>query len=369
MQFLRTLFLALVRPRHSVVTDPKVVVLYAGVSNVGDVVCITPAITAIKARFPDAKIHVIGKGKFDLVLKDHPAITGLHREQKTIEENAALIRGLSPSVAISFFRGYPELAALVHAGVPSIAAYIMKNGFRQEESRAYTILARLVYAVPYTPGEYVLETNNKLLGVMGIEKAPSAPTLGWTKEDEEIVLAQLKQLGVTQGTLIGIAPGGATAYRSWKPERFAVLADYMVEKHNLRPAFIGAGPDAAVVEEVLVHMKYKDRAVSFVNQSIGEMKALMPHLRMLVTNDSAPAQFARAFSVPVIVLAGPTDEREHHYSDRTNRIVVSPNRGAFQTGSANWLSVDRAKAEAQMDGIAVPTVIAVFDDLYKTLTM
>lgn len=364
LDFLRTFLAVLVWPRHRVVTAPRRALIYIATANVGDVICATPLLSAIKKQYPECEVLVVGRGKAGVILKDHPDVDRYYAEGKSITETATLIRTLSVDVGVMPLWGFPELAALILGGVPSIAAFNSPLNQGGDVSRMYRWLTPFVYSVPFVPGSYVLTQYLSLLGVMSIQSADAHPSLGYTAEDQVSVRNMLTASGWHEGDVtLMIAPGSGNAYRVWPAERFAALADYAADRHNAWIMLTGFGKDQDYVDVIMRTMRHSDRVLNVMNQPIPEMKATMPLVTAVLANDSAPIQFARAFDVPVIVFAGPTDEREHHFRDATNRILVSPSRGNFQTGAARWTGVDDTVAKEQMAGITLDMAERELSDL------
>jgi len=107
--------------------------------------------------------------------------------------------------------------------------------------------------------------------------------------------------------LVVISPGAKYgASKCWMPERFAAVADRMVEHHNAN-VIITCGPG----EERIAHNISREmRRDGFVFDgpilTLGQLKSLIRRCDLLLCNDAGPRHFAKAFGVPVVTVFGPT---------------------------------------------------------------
>ena len=71
-----------------------------------------------------------------------------------------------------------------------------------------------------------------------------------------------------------------------------------------------AGPgEEGVQEEIVSRMKSSPLAPAPKELPLDVLKGVVKRLALLVTNDTGPRQYASAFSIPSVVLMGPTDPR------------------------------------------------------------
>jgi len=145
-------------------------------------------------------------------------------------------------------------------------------------------------------------------------------------ENERVFIDNLlKKNGVnTAGKVVVFHVGGGWASRRWLPEKFAELADKLVEQYKIIPVFVGGEvggkAEVGLVESVIALMKTK--ALDFANMlTLKQYSALLKRSVMFIGNEAGPMHIAGALGVPVVAIIGPTDPgRTGPYGDKN--IVV-----------------------------------------------
>lgn len=107
-----------------------------------------------------------------------------------------------------------------------------------------------------------------------------------------------------------INPGAAFgSAKCWPPERFAEVANRLHKDAGLR-SFVVYGPGEEQIAIRIAQFAKRD-AVAVPSQmvSLGVLKGILQRCEVLVTNDTGPRHFARAFGKPVVTIFGSTDPR------------------------------------------------------------
>jgi heptosyltransferase-2 len=75
-----------------------------------------------------------------------------------------------------------------------------------------------------------------------------------------------------------------------------------------------APSERAIAREVASRMTQRSLVIESPEVTLGELKALVAHASLLLTNDTGPRSIAVALGRPAVVLMGPTDPRHtaHH---------------------------------------------------------
>ena len=92
-------------------------------------------------------------------------------------------------------------------------------------------------------------------------------------------------------------------FRNWVAERYAILADYAIDKYNMQ-VILSGGPakiEVDMANEILSHMKHS--ALNLVAMdTLEQLVGLLSRATLVVSPDSGPAHLANALGVPVIGL-------------------------------------------------------------------
>jgi heptosyltransferase-2 len=155
-----------------------------------------------------------------------------------------------------------------------------------------------------------LRDEDALLARAGIAPDTDPPRISPSPE----TVSRMRRLLETEQLLdpatgygpILLAPGGAFGpTKRWPAERFAFLADALMDRG--RRAAILIGPGEVELGRLVAHRARHRIGVVGGDLDTGELAALLSLAGLLVGNDSGPAHVAAAVGTPVIVFFGPTD--------------------------------------------------------------
>ena len=287
-------------PRFSI---PPPSIVAALVPNwLGDAAMCTPALRALRRRFPEARITALGRPGSIALLEDSPFI----------DDTAAVARGGGP---LEWFRARgawpharPDLAVVFpHSARAAMTARVL--GARhiagyERGGRSWLLHHRLPphrenghIAPVYMAREYL-----ELVEALGAEDDGRGLELGVNPEADAAVAPLL----AGEGPLVGIAPGAAYGpSKRWLPERYAAVADLLRERVNARPPLLTGPGEEDTRDAVLAASRHGLQLLEGPG-SIARLKAAISRLDLLIGNDSGPRHIAVAFGVPVVCIMGPT---------------------------------------------------------------
>jgi len=121
-------------------------------------------------------------------------------------------------------------------------------------------------------------------------------------------LALLRAMGIRGNCpLVALCPGSINSRaKRWPAERYAALADSLIEKLNAEVLLIGSPDELDVSLEVSRGMR--NRVVMLTGKTdLAQVAAVLSSVDLLVTNDTGPAHIAAALGKPTLVIFGPTN--------------------------------------------------------------
>jgi heptosyltransferase-2 len=296
-------------------------------SWVGDVVLATPAIDAIRKRFPQA--HIVG------VMK--PGLAEILAGSPWLDEeaywtapagNATAKRGLW-SLAVRLRHEPIDLAVLFPN---SLRAALLGRLAGARRRVGYAREGRSPLLTDRIPPERengafkpvpVLDYYNRLAEHAGTAPPAKLPTLFTTADEEARLEAFVQRAGVRRDRpWVVLNPGGQYgAAKLWMPQRYAAVADALREKLGAE-VFINVGPqETAIAQEVLAAARGKLHSLADSGLRLGGLKALVRRAALMITNDTGPRHFAIAFGVPLVTIFGPTHTEWTQTMYRKERIV------------------------------------------------
>jgi heptosyltransferase-2 len=277
---------------------------------VGDAVMCIPTLEAIRAHWPDAEISILAR----------PWVADLYRGQPFANQIIPLDASVrSPfateNIARELRREHFDCALLLQnafsaawltwrAGIPERIGYA-----RDARRLLLTRAVRVSRAgeIPAHESYYYLE----LLRRIGwLDKLPAITQIALhvAPGASEAAESSLQKAGVPSGSLrIALAPGAAYgAAKCWLPERFAAVADRLVDEFNADVVLFGTPSEVEVSREIAARMRHQP--ITLVGQTpIGELPALFSRCQLFIGNDSGAMHVAAAVGVPVVGVFGSTD--------------------------------------------------------------
>lgn len=287
-------------------------ILIRGVNWVGDAMMTTPAIAGIRQTFPRAKISLLVKPRVAGVFAGSP-----HIDEILLYEQNGRHGGLS-----GLFRLAQELRRS-HFDL----AILLQNAF---EAALLAFLARIPHRIGYnTQGRGLLLTtmvvqNRSTRELHHVDYYQTLlRTLGWVVGKRELLLYLSHGVEERAKALLGeegmhpeealIAFNSGSTYGSakrWPVDRYAKLADRLIENRGVRVLLIGAQADGAVAKAVRSAARHPERVVDLTGRTdIHLLAAVLKRCAVFVTNDTGAMHVGAAVSVPVVAIFGPTDPK------------------------------------------------------------
>ena len=345
--------------------------LVVQLAKMGDMVCTTPVFAAIKKKYPECEVYVLGDSVNEKLLEGNPDVDGYFVYNKNFLDTLKSLRKKKFDFAC-LTGPSPELLSLLYlTGTPSIAAPIVKLGFCPHQTRAYNILRNFVITPPHYMGRYAPREYLRLLEPIGIFTDDTNKRLFFSSSAENAVSEFLRRESINLGKdfVAGIAPGtGKNKIKLWGREKFARVAEHIFRTYQAKIVILGSADDKKEVEEM---MSFLDPATRVINTcdlfNIDEFKSLISNFSLLIAVDTGPIYIAEAFGVPTIDIVGPMDEREQPPVGPRHLIVKSPVRRAPAIHVMNNRIYDRVEALKQADAITPEMVISAADKLIAKL--
>ncbi|MCK4850013.1 MAG: lipopolysaccharide heptosyltransferase II [Phycisphaerae bacterium] len=281
-------------------------------SWLGDTVMATPALRALRRQFPHAHITYLGRPGSLALLADAPWADSAIQ--------APLPHGLS--YGAQFFRSAKELArhhfdsavlmpnSFGSALMATLAKIERRIGY-DRDGRGMLLTDRLLPAKEngrFVPGP-MIRYYLALAGYLGASQLDTTMELFTCPDDERAIESLFDQWNIdsAKGILLVHPGGGFGPSKRWPAQKYAQVADALVERFGLQ-LIITAGPkEADVAADLQTALKAKALNLAQHNISIGQLKALVRRSRLMIGNDTGPRHIAAAFSVPVVTIFGPTD--------------------------------------------------------------
>lgn len=354
------------KANKSVGAPRKILIIHLG--KLGDMVCATPMFQAVKEKYPQSKLYVMGNILNGELLRGNPNIDNYFIYSDNFRELFKIFKKEKFDFACMTGSNFLALAALFLAGTPLISAPVVKDGFSPYETRPYKILRNFVITKPHHMGNYAPREYLRLLEPIDIFSDNTKKYLYFSETAEKSVKKFLLQnnINLDSDFVVGITPSAGNKIKEWGRNKFAKLADYISDKYQAKIIIIG-GPNDTEVDEMI---SFIDKGTKFINArglfSVEELKALISKLNLFISVDTGPIYIAEAFGVPTIDIIGPMDENEQPPAGKFHKIIVAKRlKPALHIMNARVY--DAKEAKRQVDEITAEMVIRELDDLIQEI--
>ncbi len=344
---------------------PEKVVIMFLTTNIGDMIFATPIFRALKVKYPQTKLTVVGSAKNKIILEGNKDVDDYVVCKDSIWELIKNLRAVGADYGATVSSSSLDASMMFLAGIPSVAVFSVENA--DTHTRSYRAIQNLFIQIPYFIGKYVAQEYLRILSPLEIKSEETKKHLYFTNEGKNSVEKFFldNNFDFKNRKLAIISPGAGTKIKQWPAERFAEVADYLYEKYNMGIAVIG-GPGDREETDLFVKSLKKIQPLIYVDSSLDELKAFISYGHVLMANDSGPVYIAEAFDVATLVVVGPTDENEHPPQGERNRIVTCEDRGEAEL-KGHLEGFDESVAERQIKSVETGAVLAEAEDLLYTL--
>ena len=178
--------------------------------------------------------------------------------------------------------------------------------------------------VVYPLGAYSTSVYLNALNFIGVYSSDATRRIYPCLEDKEFASKLIEEYQLrNKKYLIAISVSCGNKLKEWQWEKFAALAEGLLENFQANVVFVGSRADKELVAKVISLMKNPAFDFSgFFN--LGQLAAFLEKIDLYICVDSGPLYIANAVGTPVIDIAGPVDTREQ-LEVSTKAKVVQPN--------------------------------------------
>jgi predicted lipopolysaccharide heptosyltransferase III len=269
----------------------------------GDVLLMTPVARALRARFPKAHIALLTDEPADEMVRGHPALDEIilfkRRDDATLSSFQKLKRyaGLIRDIRS---RGFDLVLNLHPHGergglVTWLSGARCRVGYDRPGSKTFWYDVKAPYD---TESRYRVEHLLDPLRAIGIEAKAELPSVELSQQDRAFAD---KLLGEEKRPIVIVHPGRADTRRAWPAERYAQVADALVQRHGARVVFTGIGKEGERVEAVRRGMQQPSE--SLVDKATAkQLAAVMARADLYIGMDSSPLHLASAVGLPTVSL-------------------------------------------------------------------
>lgn len=281
-------------------------------AGIGDSLLVTPFLRGLRTSYPGARITTL------VIYKPVEEMLKRNKDIDEVMYFSFLEQGYWKSLSKVFqlrrerfdmsFLAYPS-----NRFRPGLIHYLIgadkKYGHIYDIKRVRSLSFLQTKSLPLNENRHTIDENVELLSLLNVDTRSISKKLNFTVTKQEEATAErfLKENKVTKKNLIvGMHAGSSELagmiHKRWPKERFAEVADRLMEKHNATILLFGGENEYGLKREVAGLMKrqplFADHLTFF------ESAALIKKCDVFVTNDTGLHHIASHFGVPSVVVTG-----------------------------------------------------------------
>ena len=330
-------------PEQGKSTDPRRI-LVLNVAGLGDFVMGTPALRALRQRFPLAQVWILiipevralgercpyvdAVRTLDLRSSRSALAWALGSKRGELRRLIRELRDMHFDLAVNLYR------VATRGGGVRMAAFLRALGASRTVGRYSAGRGVGFDLVSMTEGH----ESDAQLGVARLIGAPPAsefPELWVTAEDRAICHSLLLRYGISAtDPVVCLHAGSARPEACWPAERFAAVGRRLAET-GARVVLFGVAGHRALCTRIANAIP---GAISLAGEtSLPVLAALLQRCVLLVTNDSGPMHMAAALGTPLVAPFGPASPDHTGPRGHAPSLVFASGRGP--DGSPWWEGV------------------------------
>lgn len=286
--------------------SPTVMVFRA--LQLGDLLCVVPALRALRCALPHAHIALVGLpwakafvSRFSRYLDEfiefpgHPAFPERAVDEERVEPFYAEMKARKFDLAIQMHGSGQVVNELLARCEPRhLAGFYVMPADRFPPGTF----------IPWQHGDHEVVKFVRLVESLGLASQGYEMEFPLTEEDRR-EHEETKAAHGLRRTYVCVHPGARMRSRRWLPERFASVADTLAAL-GFQVVLTGAEEERSLVQQVAGLMHFRPVVLVGVT-SLGGLAALLSEAALLVCNDTGISHVAAGVGTPSVVVTMGSD--------------------------------------------------------------
>ncbi|MDY6839136.1 MAG: glycosyltransferase family 9 protein [Thermodesulfobacteriota bacterium] len=284
-------------------------------SSIGDVIHTLPAVNALRAHFPDARITWLVEEAASAIVASHEAV-----DRMLISKRSRWVRGLLGASCLEnakeIFRFAGELRdtrydlVIDFQGLMKSAAMVAlcrgKRKIGYNRTREWSYLALDERIEPYDINTHAVYRYLNLISHLDVDTSKIEFKIPYDEKDLSRVQTMLREGGWSSGQpVVAMNPVARWETKLWDAEKFAHLADRLIAHSRCLVVFTGNEADREEIAKIRSRMNHSCMDLSG-RTGLRQLAALYAISTCVVSTDTGPMHLAAATETPVVALFGPT---------------------------------------------------------------
>ncbi len=327
-------------------------------SAVGDAVHVLPVISAIKRRYPSARITwVLQPGPASLV-RGHPGVDEIILFDRS--KGVAAFREVISELRKRRFDLLINLQVYFKAGIiTGFSGTPRRIGFDRARARDANWLFT-TERIPAHNIQHVQDQYFEFLRELGINAEPAEWGIGpW--DDERAW--QREFVSQFDRPIASIVVATSKPEKDWLPERWAEICDLLSERYGLQPVLVGGDSEREQEAAADIERLSRSQPSSAIGSGLRKLVSILDASELVLAPDTGPLHIAVALNRPAISLMGYTDPRRTGPWRRFQDLIIDAYHDPGETGPVTMKT--RRDRMSRISVADVAEKIGIWDERYR----
>lgn len=287
-------------------------ILIIELKRIGDIIVSTPTIRTLKSNFPDANLDIVVPPGMEEVLFNNPHLNKIISwDRDKLKENYQLY--------LNEIQNKYDLAIILHNGTYLVSKMLKEAKIPYRigctrvgltEPKGFFLTRQLL---PDKVLKHKIEDNLDVLKLINIYPMDNKhPEIYISPEAQSWLDTKLKEKKIADKDFVIVISLVSQSHPTWFKERFALLADKLIEKYKAKIIFVGTNKEKEFIYSVKRLMRSRRNHYWLGQTTIQGLFAIVNRANFVVGIDSAPTNIAAALDKPVVALFGAGDRTIWH---------------------------------------------------------
>lgn len=281
-------------------------------SALGDIVLALPALSSLRASFPNAQISWLVRSEFAPLIENNKNLTNIiYFDRKLLgkwyynhKAFAALLRFIK-QLRKPKFDLVIDLQGLFRT---ALFAWLTKSKkrFGMKNAREFAHMFYTHQVPPPSDSRHLVDYYTAVVAAAGAKSITTDFNLICPANAKSEIKPLLAAQNIEQCRYAVLVPGSAHVSKCWPAKNFAALTEKLAEEFDLKIIAVGTRREKPMVKEI--NSTARVPVADFAGTTdIPKLIALLKNAAIVVSNDTGPGHIAAALGVPLVMIFGPTN--------------------------------------------------------------
>ena len=305
-------------------TAPRKVAVFRALPGLGDMLCMVPALRALRAAWPKVHISLVGLPQAAFLrerfpnyvdeLLEFPGFPGLPERTPPLAQLPAYFERMQAQHFDLLLQmhgsGHISNPLVMLFNAAATAGFYLPGQYCPDEA----------LFIPYPDTLAEVRRHLQLVQHLGAVEQGEALEFPLQQTDRQALQAVPETAALRPGHYVCLHPGASVVERRWSPRYFARVADALARR-GLSIVLTGSPGEAELTRQVQEAMQQP--ALNLAGKTdLGALAALFAQARLLICNDTGVSHLADALGTPSVVIFITTPPERWAPLDRELHRVV-----------------------------------------------